>query len=205
MLDHLLEVTETPASFLPVEKATPQRLALAQAETDAWLKEMGVPDDEDIEQDLQRDAARKAFKAVATAAPTNEQKQALLEVKSQSAYAHLQTMLTAYDWEFVHQAKELRGLVVTKLVEHVGHADAKVRLRALEMLGKVTEVGLFTTKVEVTKKEEVPDTELEERIRAKIEKLQKIAGRLQDVTPKDSKDPLILDAEEMAKPEVDDE
>ena len=48
MLDHLLEVTETPASFLPVEKATPQRLALAQAETDAWLKEMGVPDDEDI-------------------------------------------------------------------------------------------------------------------------------------------------------------
>ena len=44
-----------------------------------------------------------------------------------------------------------------------------------------------------------------QRIRAKIEKLQKIAGRLQDVTPKDSKDPLILDAEEMAKPEVDDE
>jgi hypothetical protein len=40
-------------------------------------------------------------------------------------------------------------------------------LKALGLLGKVTEVGLFTEKIEV-KKTEMSDTELEARIKEKL-------------------------------------
>ena len=60
-------------------------------------------------------------------------------------------MLTAYDWEFVQQAKELRGYTVAKLVEETQNPNPNVRLKALGLLGKVTEVGLFTDKVEIKK------------------------------------------------------
>jgi hypothetical protein len=65
-------------------------------------------------------------------------------------------MLTAYDWAFVEQAKELRGYAVAQILEEVKHPDARIRLKALQMLGTVTEVALFTERVEV-KKETMSD------------------------------------------------
>ena len=82
-------------------------------------------------------------------------------------------MLTAYDWEFIHQAKELRGYTVAKILEDTNHPTASVRLKALALLGKVTEIGLFTEKIEV-KKTELSDVELEARIKEKLNKLAKI-------------------------------
>jgi hypothetical protein len=76
-------------------------------------------------------------------------------------------MLTAYDWEFVNQAKELRGYTVAKLVEETQNPNASIRLKALGLLGKVTEIGLFTDKIEV-QKEALTDTELEQRIKEKL-------------------------------------
>jgi len=76
-------------------------------------------------------------------------------------------MLTAYDWAFVEQAKELRGFAVAKILEEVKHPDARIRLKALDMLGKVTEVALFTERIEV-KKTEMSDMELETRIKDKL-------------------------------------
>jgi hypothetical protein len=48
----------------------------------------------------------------------------------------------------------------------------RIRLKALEMLGKVTEVGLFTERIEI-KKTELSDVELDERIKQKLEVIQK--------------------------------
>ena len=81
-------------------------------------------------------------------------------------------MLTAYDWAFVEQAKELRGMAVAKIVEETDHPDARIRLKALELLGKVTEVGLFTERISV-KKEDMSDDELDQKIREKLAQLQK--------------------------------
>jgi hypothetical protein len=89
-------------------------------------------------------------------------------------------MLTAYDWHFVEQAKEIRGYAVAQLVEETKHPDAKIRLKALELLGKVTEVALFTERVEV-KKTELSDAELEDRIKDKLERMAKIID-VTDVT-----------------------
>ena len=52
------------------------------------------------------------------------------------------------------------------------HPDARIRLKAIELLGKVTEIGLFTERIQV-KKEELDDQELDNRIREKLAQLQK--------------------------------
>ena len=46
----------------------------------------------------------------------------------------------------------------------------RIRLKALQMLGNVTEVALFTERVEVTKKD-VSEEEIEKRLRERLEKL----------------------------------
>ena len=78
-------------------------------------------------------------------------------------------MLAAYDWEFVQQAKEIRGYAVAQLIEETKSTNANIRLKALGLLGKVTEVGLFTDKVEV-KKAELSDTEIDAKIKEKLSK-----------------------------------
>ena len=78
-------------------------------------------------------------------------------------------MLTAYDWAFVEQAKELRGYAVSQILEETKNPDTRYRLKALEMLGKVTEVALCTERVEI-KKTDMSDSELEQRIKEKLNK-----------------------------------
>ena len=91
---------------------------------------------------------------------------------------HLVGMLTAYDWEFVHQARELRGYTVAKLLEECENPNANIRLKALGLLGKVTEVGLFTDKIEV-KKTDLTDEEIDKKLK---DKLAKFMG-VQDAEP----------------------
>jgi hypothetical protein len=80
----------------------------------------------------------------------------------------------------VEQAKEIRGYAVSQLLEETKHPDARIRLRALELLGRVTEIALFTDRVEV-KKTTVTDAELDAKIK---EKLARFTGVV-DVTPTD--------------------
>ena len=78
-------------------------------------------------------------------------------------------MVTAYQWKFIEQAENLRSMAVTHIVKEVSHPDARIRLKALEMLGKVTEVALFTDRIAV-KSEDVTDEELDARIKEKLGK-----------------------------------
>jgi hypothetical protein len=86
-------------------------------------------------------------------------------------------MLSAYDWEFIGMAKELRGYTVAKIVEETKSPNANIRLKALGLLGKVTEVGLFTDKIEV-KKQEMSDDELDQRIKDKLNKFMDVVDVL---------------------------
>ena len=94
------------------------------------------------------------------------------------AVRHITGMLTAYDWEFVQMAKELRGYTVAKLFEETQSPNANIRLKALGLLGKVTEVGLFTDKIEI-KKTDLTDEEIDRKLK---EKLAKFMG-VQDAEP----------------------
>ena len=187
MLEHLIngefhpEVADaTAAAVLSLEKATPENIIDAKVKTADWLKELEL-DDEEVEAKADAEAARKSFASLVTGQPVANTQQALANVKTPAAVQHLVGMLTAYDWAFVEQAKELRGFAVAKILEEVNHPDARIRLKALDMLGKVTEVALFTERVEV-KKTEMKDTELDAKIK---EKLARFAGVV-DLNPTDA-------------------
>jgi hypothetical protein len=194
MLEHLLDETvftpdvlDTPVATL-VSKASPEQMLDSQVETAKWLEELGAASDEDITDQIQEDSARQAFAVLTQDQDPRTKKAALTKVTTPEAVKHLVGMLTAYDWHFVEQAKEIRGYAVAQLVEETKHPDAKIRLRALELLGKVTEVALFTDRVEV-KKTDLSDSELDSRIKEKLERMAKIVDitdvtYVEDVTPK---------------------
>lgn len=50
----------------------------------------------------------------------------------------------------VQDSIQLRHMVTNKLILESENPDARIRLRALELLGKISDVGLFTEKKEIT-------------------------------------------------------
>jgi hypothetical protein len=173
MLDHLLnfdpEVIPTSEAPPPVEKSTPAQALNAKITTSDWLKEMGSPDADTVVSELEKLHARETFSALTTGAPIKSQHELLATIETPAAVRHLTSMLTAYDWEFVNQAKELRGYAVAKILEECESSNANIRLKALGLLGKVTEIGLFTDKVEI-KQTAMSDAEVEQRIKDKLAK-----------------------------------
>jgi hypothetical protein len=70
------------------------------------------------------------------------------------------------------QAAEIRHTVVNKLLLETENPDARVRVKALELLGRMTEVGLFTERKEITVTHQTSD-ELREKLREKLQTLKK--------------------------------
>lgn len=76
--------------------------------------------------------------------------------------------------EFAHvtveRATQIRHLVTNKLIIESDNADPRVRLRALELLGKVSDVGLFSDRSEVVITHQ-SSPELEDKLRSKLRNL----------------------------------
>ena len=158
-----------PKGFIPEEKATPTALVDAKMRTAQLLESLQVPNDTEISAEAQRNVAQRAFQALTLSTDTQKQRDALEKVETPDTVRHLVGMLTAYDWAFVEQAQEIRGYTVSGIMKETLHHDAKVRLKAFELLGKVTEIALFTERIEVTHKQ-ISDEELENQLRSKLEK-----------------------------------
>lgn len=82
----------------------------------------------------------------------------------------LRTYLDEYGRSVVAHSIELRNYVTNRLLEESMNADPRIRIKALELLGKHSDVGLFTEKQEVTITHQSTD-ELRERLRDKLRKL----------------------------------
>jgi hypothetical protein len=63
---------------------------------------------------------------------------------------HLNAILSEYDKEVLDVHRRLRNYVTNKFVLETQDSDPKVRLKALEMLGKINGVGLFSDRIDVT-------------------------------------------------------
>jgi hypothetical protein len=190
MLDHLVHFEPDITSrqdFKTLDDASAEEVLSAQYNTAELLSSLGLETDEDLDKRQQTEAARQAFGAMTTTTDTTEQKAALVQLKTPEAVRHLTGMLAAYDWEFVEMAKELRGYTVAKLVEETKSPNANVRLKALGLLGKVTEVGLFTEKIEV-KKTDLTEDEIDKKLKEKL-------AKFMDVT-----DAEVIDVEEKPVP-----
>ena len=79
-------------------------------------------------------------------------------------------ILEEFNHSVVESSKQLRNLVTNKLVIESENPDPRVRMRALELLGKISDVGLFTEKSEVTITHQTTD-DLKEKLRGKLAKL----------------------------------
>lgn len=64
-------------------------------------------------------------------------------------------------------AAEIRNTVTNKLILETENDDPRIRIRALELLGKMTDVGLFTERKEITVTHQTAD-ELREKLREKL-------------------------------------
>lgn len=62
---------------------------------------------------------------------------------------NLEAILTHWDQEVLDSSRRLRNYVTNKLIEESTNEDPKYRIKALELLGKISSVGLFSEKVEV--------------------------------------------------------
>lgn len=164
--DYVPEVEPGVPLFTPIEKATAAQTLNAQIKTADWMKEITGEDDIIVDK-VQEEKAASAFTALLSNDPKVKDK--LLEMQVPEEIRSTVAMVSAYQWKFVEQAENLRNMAVTKIVEETNHPDARIRLKALEMLGKVTEVALFTDRVEV-KRTELTDEELSAQIKNKLSK-----------------------------------
>lgn len=91
-------------------------------------------------------------------------------VNTPASVVHLKEILSEYDQVVVKSAVQIRTFVTNRLIEESTNPDAKIRMRALELLGKIGDVGLFVERTEVTVKHKTT-IELQSSIKERIAKL----------------------------------
>ena len=96
-----------------------------------------------------------------------------------ATYYAVNDILKEFSNKVVENATQIRLLVTNKLLLESVNEDPKIRIRALELLGKITDVGLFTEKSEVTINHR-SNKELVDSLRSKIHKLMHPQG-IEDV------------------------
>lgn len=100
--------------------------------------------------------------------------------KTPAALILTEEILKNYGHKIVEEASQVRHMVVNKLIQETENPDARIRVKALELLGKVSDVGLFTEKQEITITHQTSD-DLRDRLRRKLQKMV-------DITPLEAED-----------------
>lgn len=134
---------------------------------------MGIEDEPSVDPAYESALAQHAFAVVTGVAPAAEgdKKKAVGALTTHESIKKMDTMLSLYEASFVDKAEQIRNYIVHKLLDEAEHTkNPHVRLKALKMLGDVTEVGLFTHRVEnVTK--DLSEEEINLEIKRRLDKL----------------------------------
>ena len=62
----------------------------------------------------------------------------------------LAAILTQYDHQVINDAQQARTFITNRLIELCTCGDPKIEIKALELLGKHSDIGIFTERSEVT-------------------------------------------------------
>jgi hypothetical protein len=136
----------------------------------ATAESLGIESPEPTEAD--KDVAKKLVNAYAKD-PQTTSKKATTQRMSALPTASLRLthdILKEFHYKVAQDASQIRNLVTNKLILESENPDPKVRMKALELLGKISDVGLFSEKTEVTVTHQSSD-DLKQQLRAKLEKL----------------------------------
>ena len=99
-----------------------------------------------------------------------------------AAAAHL---IKRFDFQAFADAQQARNFVTNKLIALADCGDPKLELKALELLGKHSDIGLFTERSEVTV-HHTTSKSLEDSIKERVKRL--LNSNVIDVTPLDDLD-----------------
>ena len=98
---------------------------------------------------------------------TGQQTASDIDLSKPEVITHLGALLQEYDHLVVKSAAQLRTYITNKLILESANPDPRIRLKSLEMLGKISDVGLFTDKTEITMRHR-PTEELEQLLRERL-------------------------------------
>jgi hypothetical protein len=132
--------------------------------------ELGAP----LEVD-ERTASRE--KSLIEEALKNRKPKALTNPNTAFAAA---TFLRTYGQQLALDAAQARAAVTNKLMEIANCGDPRYELKALELLGKHSDIGLFTERSEITINYKNPE-DLESAIKERVKRL--LNAEIIDVTP----------------------
>jgi len=120
-------------------------------------------------------------------------------IKSPGQAAAALAILKKYDFQAIADAQQARNLITNKLIELADCGDLKIEIKALELLGKHSDIGIFTERSEITVHHTTSQS-LENSIKERIKRL--LHSDIVDITPLDDLDaqlgtPLqVIDTEE---------
>lgn len=142
----------------------------AACNTAEFLLDMGAEKREATQQDKEEAAKLACAYAANEEAASKNTSNSQLGSMSTEAIIYARSILDEYGHRVADSAQQIRNLVTTKLLQETENADPKVRLKALELLGKISDVGLFSEKTEVTVTHQTSD-DLKKQLKVKLEKL----------------------------------
>ena len=172
-----------PVDLTPQEAKTLHEQAKAAFNTAEFLIAMGHEVDKRKIQAAQREASKQF-----TGSPTAKRRPYNVETS-----IWLDDLLQRYNTALVEDTIRLKTYVTTRLVEESDGEKAADRLRALESLGRLTQLGLFADKVEINVNHKSTD-ELKEEL---AKKLSRYMGVVEEVKEeKAEKKEVVIDLDE---------
>lgn len=178
MLGHLLTLPPEPhadaaSSFVPDDLADPHCILNGKVNTEQWLRERGADAPAALDPAYESALAAHAFGVVAGAVPSpspEDTKEQITALKTPEAVQKVVGMLSAYEWQFVEKAQQIRSYIVAGLMKETEHSKPEIRLKAFKLLGDVTEVALFTQRTEIVTRD-LSDEQIQAEINKRLERL----------------------------------
>ena len=93
-----------------------------------------------------------------------------LEMRMPEVVVKLDALLTAYDYDLLADATRIRNYVVNKLIQEADGEEGRIRIKALELLGKLTEVAAFTDRQEISITHQTTE-DLQSKLRERLNEL----------------------------------
>jgi hypothetical protein len=131
--------------------------------------------------DFSNEDLEKAGKLITGVEKTKTPKH--ISLPSEAKAAH--TLIKEFDFTAFQDALQARNFITNKLIKIADCGDPKVELKALELLGKHSDIGLFTERSEITINHTTSEA-LENSIKDRIKRL--LHSDVTDVAPLDDLD-----------------
>ena len=131
--------------------------------------------------DFTADDGKKAVELLTT--PVSTPKHVSSPAIAKAAF----NIIRQHDYQTFDDAQQARNFITNKLVQLADCGDTKIEIKALELLGKHSDVGLFTNRSEITINHR-SSVSLENSIKERVKRLLNSSEDISDITPLDDLD-----------------